>query len=214
MILNRQHIGRIFPSFGVINPLGFYCFRAFSRAKSVLFHVFNYCRRLARPAPAKHPITKKFFVIENEEGLTKGAPLDNFNSIFKFRFCSFFTHKYNFVWNKTKVIYSNDIYNLSVKNDESYITKIGIVHNCRCTTKSYEDGEMPVTEILSTVENKTSVHPVKIDRQFRFNSGKKGIIFSPYHPYFTDVPKEMRNWATNNFGLPMVKNIPGYGTKI
>lgn len=93
-----------------------------------------------------------------------------------------------------------------------YYPPIG--YRCRCTTKSYEDGEMPVTEILSTVENKASVHPVKIDRQFRFNSGKKGIIFSPYHPYFTDVPKEMRNWATNNFGLPMVKDITGYGTKI
>lgn len=94
----------------------------------------------------------------------------------------------------------------------SYYPPIG--YRCRCTTKSYEDGEAQVTEILSVVENKTSVHPIKIDRQFRFNSGKKGIIFSKYHPYFTDVPKEIKSWALHNFGLPMVNKIPGYGTKI
>lgn len=94
----------------------------------------------------------------------------------------------------------------------NYYPPIG--YRCRCTTKSYESGEAQITEILSTVENKASVHPIKIDRQFRFNSGKKGIIFSKYHPYFTDVPKEMKSWAMNNFGLPMVKNIPGYGTKV
>lgn len=93
----------------------------------------------------------------------------------------------------------------------TYYPPIG--YRCRCTTKSYEDGEKEVTQILSTqVVNKKSVHPIKIDRQFRFNSGKKKIIFSPYHPYFTDVPKSLKSWALHNFGLPMVKNIPGHGT--
>jgi SPP1 gp7 family putative phage head morphogenesis protein len=88
----------------------------------------------------------------------------------------------------------------------TYYPPIG--YRCRCTTKSHECGDVQITEILSTVENKASVHPIKIDRQFRFNSGKKKIIFSPYHPYFTDVPERLKSWALNNFGLPMVKNIP------
>lgn len=90
-----------------------------------------------------------------------------------------------------------------------------LCYQCRCATKSYEEGQKEITEILSVeMVNKSSVHPPKIDRQFKFNSGKKGIIFSPYHPYFTDVPDNMKEWAMHNFGLPMVKNMPGYGKKV
>ena len=91
----------------------------------------------------------------------------------------------------------------------TYYPPIG--YNCRCTTKSHEAGDMGITEILSTVTNKESVHPIRIDRQFRFNSGKKKIIFSPYHPYFTDVPDNMKSWALNNFGLPMIKTNKIHG---
>jgi SPP1 gp7 family putative phage head morphogenesis protein len=77
-------------------------------------------------------------------------------------------------------------------------------YRCRCTTKSYESGEIPITEIMN-VKKQVTLPP--IDRQFKFNSGKKKIIFSPYHPYFTDIPKEYKEWARVNFGLPMVKDV-------
>lgn len=73
--------------------------------------------------------------------------------------------------------------------------------NCRCTTKSYEAGDKTITEIM----NKKSVTPPKIDKMFAFNSGKKGIIFSPLHPYFTELPEELESLAKFNFGLPIYK---------
>lgn len=95
----------------------------------------------------------------------------------------------------------------------NYYPPIG--YRCRCTTKSYDKEDAQITEILSVeVVNKKSVHPPKIDKQFRFNSGKEGIVFSPYHPYFTDIPKGMKEWAKVNFGLPMVKTLKYHGQKV
>ena len=45
----------------------------------------------------------------------------------------------------------------------------------------------------------------KVDKMFRFNVGKKGIIFNKYHPYFANIPKELEGFASINFGLPVFK---------
>lgn len=43
----------------------------------------------------------------------------------------------------------------------------------------------------------------KVDKMFRFNVGKKGIIFNKYHPYFTELEKDYKGLLKVNFGLPL-----------
>ena len=67
--------------------------------------------------------------------------------------------------------------------------------NCRCTVlQSSDDKETPIPKHVSLED----VPPI-----FRFNAGKEKIVFSPKHPYFTHVPRKDKDWAKQNFGLPI-----------
>lgn len=77
--------------------------------------------------------------------------------------------------------------------------------NCRCLleTLDKEEGsglETPRGERNSVVKSVES----EMQDVFKMNSGKDGYIFKPDHPYFI-VPKEDREFAQNNFNLPIPK---------
>lgn len=65
--------------------------------------------------------------------------------------------------------------------------------NCRCTV--VQDDETETTDLSSFVA------PDDVPLIFRFNAGKKKIIYSPKHPYFK-VAKRDKDWAKQNFGMP------------
>lgn len=193
MINFSKHIASFNTPFGVILPLKFYSIMLASWLQSIFIHVRNYCSRLTVPSFANLSIRQKTFIIDEGEGFAKGAPLDKFNSLFEFRFCSIFTHKYNLVIDKSNIQYSNDIYNLSVENDNTYVTKIGIVHNCRCTTISHDD--------IATTDIK-GMEFENVPDEFKMNAGKDRLVFSPKHPYFT-VDRGYKELAKKNYNLPL-----------
>lgn len=199
MISFSQSFSRFFSSFSVINPLNFYRFTTLSRFYSILAHKFYNTLRLASPSFTKHSVSKRLFDIESKEGFTSGAPLDGFNSLFKFRLHSIFNKKLVLISNKTNVYKEIDIYNLSVQKDESYITNLAIVHNCRCTVEQLSDGD--VTDLHGFIP------PDDVPPEFMMNSGKDGYIFKEKgkgkHPYF-DVAKGDKELAKRNFNLPII----------
>ena len=68
--------------------------------------------------------------------------------------------------------------------------------NCRCTVLQSSDAEKTSLKDFKTPSDVPSI--------FQFNAGKTKMVFSPKHPYFTEVPKKDKPFAKNNFGLPIV----------
>ncbi len=69
--------------------------------------------------------------------------------------------------------------------------------NCMCVVEQ-TDEETPLTEDRSNVDESVS----RMSDTFKNNAGKSGMIFPKEHPYF-DVAKEDRDYARNNFDLPI-----------
>ena len=75
------------------------------------------------------------------------------------------------------------VYNIEVEEDESYITKIGIAHNCRCTVVQVLKDKYHVTphdEAMALGEEATGKDTKGI---FRFNAGKEQKTVPDYNPY-------------------------------
>ena len=69
--------------------------------------------------------------------------------------------------------------------------------NCRCDVIQLDEGTVTNTENL-VVEN--------VPDAFKFNAGKDKIIYSKKHPYFDIAPRD-KNFANNNFNLPMPNEV-------
>lgn len=75
--------------------------------------------------------------------------------------------------------------------------------NCRCTIiKIDKYSEEPQTA-KKDVSKAVKIADEDIADNFKFNPGKDKLIFSYKHPYFTEVPKEYKEFAKTNFGLPI-----------
>lgn len=70
---------------------------------------------------------------------------------------------------------------------------------CRCRAIQVSESEYKPTNLHNFAP------PKDVPVEFRFNSGKQKIIFSPKHSYFKIVDKD-KNLALNNFNLPLPKN--------
>lgn len=123
---------------------------------------------------------------------------------------TFFHTRYILIENKDKEKYTGKVYNLSVWQDESYVTKIGITHNCRCNTvevlasdytkddsaKAIAKGEKATTQIGKNGKNKAEM--------FRFNPGAEKRIFPPKNAY---TPKHCKGGKVDMSGLIGVASI-------
>lgn len=138
--------------------------------------------------------------VHGSDGFSSGAPLDSFNSLVGFLIHSFWHNKFNLVCNTVNVQYKGNIYNLSVEQDESYIVNTGIVHNCRCVVTQEYTGEPTKDREQTALGVEGQMQDV-----FKHNSGKDGMIYPKSHPYF-DVPAKDREYAKNNFNLPIPKD--------
>lgn len=92
-----------------------------------------------------------------------------------------------------------------MNNDESYITNVGVVHNCLCILEQLDEKEGTEKETPED-ERKETVSSVegKMNDVFKMNAGRDGYVFKEDHPYFT-VPKEDKEFAKDNFDLPIPK---------
>lgn len=72
--------------------------------------------------------------------------------------------------------------------DESYITRLGITHNCRCTVE-------PVREPGNT--DYVAPDEKEMPPMFHGNAGKSGEMYGKDHPYFQGVSTEMSHKIIN-----------------
>ena len=172
----------IFP-FVCIYPLSLYCITSVSN-----WYVKIVEQSRNSSIVSKFPTLTKFseriklnrvkFIQDNRGG----APLDGLNSFNVFFYKMFFHNEFNLVTSTNIQQYSGNIYNLSVENDETYITDIGIVHNCRCKGDPVDDqfireNNLSITngkDILTKDDPETG--KPYISKDFRFNPGKTGTM--------------------------------------
>lgn len=79
---------------------------------------------------------------------------------------------------------------------DRYMPKNG--WGCRCDVEQLEKDEAEVTSLKHFGE----LGPKDQPRAFRFNPGKKKMVFSPEHPYFR-IDEYDSFWAKRNFDLPI-----------
>ena len=122
-------------------------------------------------------------------GIDNIAAFNSFNSFFHFLRQTFFHNRYILIDRRSTKKFNDNVYNLSIDNDESYITHLGITHNCRCvavqvrkskytvsdSSAAQEKGEKATTQICKSGINKAAI--------FRFNPGKEMKLMPPKHPY-------------------------------
>jgi len=116
----------------IIHPLGFYSFAAFAGLLLAVGYYFCHRSIINPPKLAKLTIAEQLGKISSLKGISNIASFQKFNSRYHFLRKTFFHTRYVLVKNKNTKPYSGSVYNLSVWEDESYITRTGIAHNCRC----------------------------------------------------------------------------------
>jgi SPP1 gp7 family putative phage head morphogenesis protein len=86
--------------------------------------------------------------------------------------------------------------------DKRWDTCAPINHfRCRCILDQLEEAT-PMKKGES--QKMFDIAVALMDDTFKFNPGKTGEVFSKDHPYFS-VPKQYKEHALNNFGLPIPK---------
>ena len=76
--------------------------------------------------------------------------------------------------------------------------------NCRSTVLQLDEGEVSSKSEVSKAKEHADEDMQDV---FKMNVGKDEFVFSPEHPYFTSVPKEDRELAKENFGLPLPEDL-------
>lgn len=188
--------GFIFP-FISIYPLGLYCITSVSNWYVKIFEKYrdsSVCSNI--PSLTKFSECIKLNRIKFVKSIGSGTFLNRFNSRYVFLYSLFFHNEFNLVTDTKVENYSGNIYNLSINNDETYITEIGIVHNCRCHAEPLDDSDLKeqnreVSEGKDYLTEKDENGKEYVDEQFRFNPGKQGPMPND-SDYFDVLPSANR----------------------
>ena len=137
------------------------------------------------PYSAQIPEAPKFMQISDYCGIDNISAFNRFNSFYDFIRKTFFHNRYVFVQHKDSIInnHGQNVYNLSIKDDESYIIKTGIVHNCRCTVVQVIKGKYKTSDSSAAIEIGNKMTEGKAKSIFRFNPGKTKKPYPSKHPY-------------------------------
>jgi hypothetical protein len=134
-----------------------------------------------------------------------GAPLDRFNSRNVLIYSLFFHNEFNLVTRINIQKYNGNIHNLDINKDESYITDIGIVHNCRCHSEPVDDMYLKEEnkEISKGADYLNEKDPETgdsyIDKNFRYNPGIQGPL--PNDSSYFDVLKNINKLDVEDFDI-------------
>jgi SPP1 gp7 family putative phage head morphogenesis protein len=196
----HERFSLIFSSRNIADPLGFNSVATMPRRYAEIRDKINQSVIPNTPSCADFPVTHQLLDIESPEGFVGGAPLDLFDSLQSFESWSRSHNVLLVVKAIDKIYYTGNVFNLSVNRDETYCTKIAVVHNCRCRTRSRSerelkregitpissDGSMSTKEVL--VSKKTGLTEevngfkapngttVWTGPGFNYNVGKAGFI--------------------------------------
>lgn len=168
----------------IINPLRTDSIAAVTDRNSILMQDSTNSTTIDMPMLAQPSKTTMLCKIAKFAGIKNIAAFKGFNSFYNFIRNTFFHNNYSIVLDKvTKNKGKTMVYNIEVEEDESYITKIGIAHNCRCTVVQVLKDKYHVTphdEAMDLGEEATGKDTKGI---FRFNPGIEQKSIPDYNPY-------------------------------
>lgn len=187
MISIRQYISRFFTSWLVIYPLRFYRFASSARLFATIRYYFGYGSVTDTPKARQLSVTHQLPKVPILKGLADIHTFERFHSFYHFLRKTFFHNRYILVKGKDTKPYKGKVYNLSVWQDESYITQVGITHNCRCSV--VQTAEKVSAHIPETVPD--------VKPEFEINVGKTGQVFNEDsksgHRFFA-LARNSPNW--------------------
>lgn len=140
----NHFLSSLFPSFRVVEPLCFNGIGTMPNSNIVLFEHTENSSIVHAPPVAQLPDSHFVHNIENGEGFSDGMPLNSFDSLDSFRLYAS-SHLTLSTVDKIDITNINkyiDIYNLDINIDESYVTEIAIVHNCRCVIRALDEEQV------------------------------------------------------------------------
>lgn len=184
MVGLRKAFTRFCPSLHIVNPLRSHSITAMPDGEAkVLKNTVNgssvYLPMQGNPSETAH-----LYEIPAFRGIKDIHAFNGFHSFFDFLRNTFFHNRYVLVEDKiTKKKRETIVYNLSVRNDESYVVPIGITHNCRCTVVQVRKSKYPETphdEAMALGEEALQRDTKGI---FHFNPGKEDKTVPDYNPY-------------------------------
>jgi hypothetical protein len=194
-------IAGLFLPFFCIYPLGLYCIASVS---DWYFKLFEKLRdnSIIRNIPALAKLSESMLLnrIQFVKNHTDAAPLQGLNSRYMFLY-RLFCHNLMIGIDDVKIKkYNGIVYNLDIDTDVSFITKTGIVHNCRCEGESVDDdylGEKGLKPATSEEINKFLDEDV--DEQFRSNPAVDGSL--PSTGSYFDVMGSANEGNAGMFGM-------------
>lgn len=136
----------------VVDPLGRDCFAPASDGYLEMGEEFHKGMVSHPPSFAKLPETQKLADVEGAEGFADGAPLQAFDSLNNFVAYSRLHCVLRKIERIERIPYIGNVYNLSVREDQSYCIISAVVHNCRCRVKSMSGRELVRDGMIGSVE--------------------------------------------------------------
>lgn len=198
-------------SFQIFNPLSFDGFTPFSRLNVIESKKTHKRSDINIPSFTKFSVSKKSINIELNEGFSYGYPLNLFDSLDSFISWTRSHCSLNKIISISNIPYNGIVYNLSVPIYESYLTKIGIVHNCRCSVIPLDKEDIKelnksdVTLSLSKGEREKLINKINPGKGWDYNPGKAALEFDQT---FGGNFKLNDNQPTyKDFGRPSVKDV-------
>lgn len=156
------------------------------------------------PKRTKFAIGQRLLDISKVCGIKNIHSFKGFNSFYDFLRKTFFHTRYILVTNKDTIKSNTFVYNLSVKNDESYVVNNGIVHNCRCVVVQVRKDKYPESNERKALNDGSQATAGKHQEMFKFNPGKQMTTFPAYNAYTIRKCKECK---LNN-QIKLAANIP------
>ena len=207
-----KHLRRQFSAVIGIKPLRFYGFAARSWLKAKISHKPYNGAKIHTPAQTDFTIGKHLNEIEPMEGFTSGAPLKIIDSFQRFFTWSLFHTNFRLIDDIAEIPYKGTVFNLMVDKDETYTTKIAIVHNCRCTVVQVKKNKYPLSDSAQAIADGNSATSTEKLQIFRFNPGKQGTVFPPHHPYYKALDAKQKAGLIETGGLTSAERIEAQRT--
>lgn len=170
-------------AFGVVNPLCSDSLAPMSNFTAAMNNQLGDSTIVDVPQFAEVPITSMLNDVPQMHGITDIHSFNGFHSFYDFLRQTLFHTRYVLVKDKYTVKSDTKVYNLSVNKDESYVTPIGIAHNCRCTVVQVRKGKYEASDEHQAMEDGNQATAGKHQEMMRFNPGKQAACFPAYNPY-------------------------------
>ena len=178
--------------FSIANPLRDHGFSPSARLKPTMQDKFGDASVVDTPQGTEAAVTPKISEVSEFHGIPDIHSFNGFNSFYDFIRQTFLHTRYILVKGKDNENISMSVYNLSVKEDESYVLPSGIVHNCRCTVAKVRAAKYPATDSAEAMKAGDEATAGKYAEMFRFNPGKQRAAYPAYNSYTISKCKTCR----------------------